>query len=691
MGDILYLWDNLPVYDRNIIGEEMYGDMSLADFIEIELPIMKKEITDTIKLSNQTFQPTKTRLEKIEYVLDRYSDFLDLSVLETKKSELESEIKGREEKEDIIRTAISKKEKGEITYTPQKREEERKREIEESNQSDLPTLSKGTPIETDSDKTNLKTLQFILLNNFFIDDESKEELKNEIKDEIFGDVTDTYVKLLQNTYNINEDGIVTGRIWDILMGMLSTREEEKLNYKEISSDLKELLSFRHIKTINTKEKLNKNASMRLFNNLLDFNIYKLEHTTVTPKNIKKDFDKLKEKFKVVDKRIPEMDRIDSDINNLKDEIRKYEEISPKSFKRKIKNLTKQVSGLESEKKKYEKYKDLIKLSYRDYNSALEQYSEKRLKNDERTVKGLFGKLKEVLDTSIRDKKYSIDEVNNLIFRVNDTLYNIFLKDVKDKTKKQKSRNAIKDIINTIDIEGNIEEIIGGLEKINTKEIAHYMYERSFCDCEEGYFTCSNLGDKSKIINNANIVLIEKLESGENTEKIATDLYDIIIKGKETKLDKFDIVAEKTVDLDGKFTIPAGSKIEVKKTEKLDYHLSEFFGVYKSRKNINTYSHQIGRYNEVIEKLVELLNQNDGGLIDSIVGEGSDLSGIFLDNYMFYPKGSYDLVWSTEGVGRVKDHRLTLRFKISGEGFQWSKGNCNKEDASTSYVNNVLGL
>ena len=90
-------------------------------------------------------------------------------------------------------------------------------------------------------------------------------------------MTKSYVELLQSEKAITEDGVVNNAVWNIVLGLLYNREQEKLKGKEISDELNEILKFWHKKSNNTKERLNKNSSMRLFNNLVDFEIYKLEH------------------------------------------------------------------------------------------------------------------------------------------------------------------------------------------------------------------------------------------------------------------------------------------------------------------------------------------------------------------------------------------------------------------------------
>ena len=196
--------------------------------------------------------------------------------------------------------------------TPSTIERIRKEQIEQDNESDLPLLSVDREIDTEDKENNLKTLQYILLNNFktengdFID---LEGMKSEINNGIFGDVTKTYVEFLQSEKGMAQNGEVNNAVWNIALGLLSNRENEKFGEKkEITNELKEILSFQYKKNDNIKEKLNKLSSMRLFNNLVDFGIYKLDYKR-TDDDIKKDLEGLVEKYKTVEGEVPKLNKL----------------------------------------------------------------------------------------------------------------------------------------------------------------------------------------------------------------------------------------------------------------------------------------------------------------------------------------------------------------------------------------------
>jgi len=571
-------------------------------------------------------------------------------------------------------------------------EKKRKEKIEQDNKKNLPILSIDTPIDTEDKESNLKTLQYILLNNFYIDDESKEELKKEIEGSVFGEVTKSYVELLQSEKGITEDGIVGTAVWNIVLGLLYNREQEKLKGKEVSDELNQVLKFWHKKSNNTKESLNKNSSMRLFNNLIDFEIYKLEHNR-TDDDIVKELNDLRGKYVTVGGKVPV-------IEEIKEQIEVFKKLGEKNYRRKIKDLNGKIKSLESEIKKYEKYKDIIS-QYRSGTTqkkeeALQDYINIRKQSDKSTIKGLFGKLKDVFDQSVKNKDYSLDTINNIVTRVNDTLYTIYDKDLKDKTKKEKSKKALKTIISNINLKGDVEDIIGGLERINNRVYQHVLYELSFCGCKDNegvnYFRdCgSSLGNRSILLGEGNTPLKNLIDSNKKITECVKELYKKIIGGEGRKINKHDIITNKEISLGNNIIISENEQIEVKNESKTDFIFSEFFAIYKNEPDRTNYytEDKFDRYNRIIVGLVEELNKNDGGIIEQFDSTG----GIFLKDYMFYPKGNYRLYWSdnSDRAQLPNEKRLTVRFEITGEGYRWVEGNCNlQQNESTDRLDNII--
>ncbi len=243
----------------------------------------------------------------------------------------------------------------------------------------------------------------------------------------------------------------------------------------------------------------------------------------------------------------------------------------------------------------------------------------------------------------------------------------------------KEKKEILKIIN------NISKQINDKEKLSEnffeiRKIRNQKYEKSFaCD---GYFEQTKGGNSPKIIdvNNNNQYLMELItgatETTFNAKNIATEIYNLIdVEKIEKSLEKHDIKSNTDITLENGTVIPEESKIEVKLTGRYsDYHLSEFFGVYKN-KPLDEYT---DRYNQVITELKEMLKGNDKGIIQKIK---DTTAGIFYENYMYTPIGNVKIEWSDMGQ-RSTEKRLSLRVTVEKESkiSQWTKqnGNCNCE-------------
>ena len=177
------------------------------------------------------------------------------------------------------------------------------------------------------------------------------------------------------------------------------------------------------------------------------------------------------------------------------------------------------------------------------------------------------------------------------------------------------------------------------------------------------------------------------------------------------VDKYDIISTSPVNVvsdNENIVIPRGSKIEVKDADSREYHLSEFFGVYKDSKLPLGYK-KIPQYrkiyNDIIKGLYEKIKINDKGIIDKI---STSTEGLFFRNYKYIPLERKMLSWSLDG--RVKksegmdEYRLTVRVDMSEEDtteYQWTteNGNCNCEpflkgvkcpqNESTDRIDNII--
>ena len=215
-----------------------------------------------------------------------------------------------------------------------------------------------------------------------------------------------------------------------------------------------------------------------------------------------------------------------------------------------------------------------------------------------------------------------------------------------------------------------------------------MLRHYFRDCG------SSIGNKSRLLPN-NRLLKDLIDSDSDWEDCVVTLYDAIIRGEDRSIQKHDITANIDVLLEDDVIIDSGSTIEVKmikdspKLREEGHILSEFLSLYKNEPDRTNYytPPQYNKYNKIIEGLVNSLNDDDGGIISEFDSTG----GIFLKDYMFYPRGTYRLEWSTDseraqikaGEGREEDEkRLSVKFIITGEGHKWVIGNCNLDEPNT---------
>ena len=613
---------------------------------------------------------------------------------------------------------------------PATKEKNRKNQIEQDNNSDLPLLSINTPIDTDSEKQNLEILQNLLLGKYYKGEDYKRGLEAEKEEGVFSGFTEFHVQLLQSDYEMEDTGIVNRRVWDIILGLIRQDETNKLDVSGVSDELKNILSFQYGRDINNKQKLNKLTSLELFNNLVNFGVYKIEHQR-SDDDILNDLNKEVENFFV--KRYPEvtifeglekkLESINSSLNVIKTNWIKRNPKKPltKFFKKiRTKEILEEKKKIVKDIEKYKKLEPII----RKYdgggvfgNNARQEYLDMRKKTDERTVKGLFGGLKKVFDNAVKVKDYSLDGINTILTNINLTLKKTYERDITQTTKNNKSKKALRAIMDKVDNAMDVEDIQDTLDNVNTKTFQHVKYELSFCECRNDddemlrpYFRdCgSSIGNKSRLLPN-NRLLKELIDSDSDWEDCVVTLYDEIIRGEDRSIQKHDITANIDVLLERDVIIDSDSTIEVKrindssKVRESGHILSEFLSLYKNEPDRTNYRipEKYNKYNKIIEGLVNSLNDDDGGIISEFDSTG----GIFLKDYMFYPRGTYRLEWSTDSEraqiksnneeGYLEDEkRLSVKFIITGEGYKWVEGNCNIEgeqltNESTDRIDNII--
>ena len=390
-----------------------------------------------------------------------------------------------------------------------------------------------------------------------------------------------------------------------------------------------------------------------------------------------DYDKIELKSVLVDNAIKDQRR-----------VRETCEDNPMSI------INKYVTTFDSKKEDIEKelpediilnknIKNKLKQCYSIIQSIMTEMNENNVIQQIPKTKNIFSVLMDsivtytigagenISSTVLVDKRVE-GSLNQIIYDLYQLLLIIQSYDVYDKNQK-------KQILNIID---NISKQVNNKEKLSEnffeiRELRNQKYEKSFA-CG-GYFEQTTGGNSPKIINvNKNNQYLEKLlkKTDKTPSDIANEIY-ILIDGERIKesLEKHDIESKREVTLENGAIIPAESKIEVKLTSRYkDYHLSEFFGIYKN-KPLDEYT---DKYNQVISELKKMLEVDDKGIIEKIK---DTTAGIFYENYMYTPISNVKIEWSDMGQ-RPTEKRLSLRVTVEDESkiSQWTteNGNCNCE-------------
>jgi hypothetical protein len=620
-------------------------------------------------------------------------------------------------------------------------ERKRKEHIENSNISNLKRLSidYSGDIEDKIYISNLKTLQYILLNSsgLDIDGDDRKELIKEIKDSEFGEKTKEVLEFFQEFYKIEQTGVTDDNTWEKLMGILKNSENSKLGIidevdSEVTDRIKNYNKINDEGVSEDKKNLFYGFSLKLFNNLVDKELY----SNIEKKqwdSYKADFESNLEKFKKEDGEVTTIRNLENEIEGIEDERLNYiNKLNPwvkefPTYQTYLKNkfddelakkrdmLSELINGVLSKGKRNYKVNKEGKEFWSHYISRYNQTDQRQSIKDEyvdyrnqESVEFLHEKVINSLKKSLEDKKISIDEVNEVIFSVNDAIYEVYSGDQMDNGKRDKIKGVLKDIINDINLEGDIYEIIDGLQNINVRKLKYNIYEKSFCDCKDSlgkdYFKSCNTkgGDKSSLMNKSILTLKNLIESPKTSMECAQEMYNLIIKSDTTKIDKYDIISDQIIVLENGVSIPKGKKIEVKKLSLSDdpdgFTLSEFSGLYKKSKDVESYktqnpNHYI-KYNEIIKRVIFLLNSNGGKEILKMFKGDDKMYGMFIDDYEFYHHDDIILEFNTDSTQkRFNDEkRITVKFKIKDDavGKKWVIGNCNlQQNESTDRIDNIV--
>ena len=248
--------------------------------------------------------------------------------------------------------------------------------------------------------------------------------------------------------------------------------------------------------------------------------------------------------------------------------------------------------------------------------------------------------------------------------------------------------------------------------VAVREHKNVAYEKSFekeCDNQQ-YFERVGGGNNPAIVSgNNNIILVtELLKEDDNdnllpvsvvTETIFGKVRELLTREasldrenlKDSKLKKYDIKTTQNVTLtpynrEGEnITIVGNTFIEVKDAKPGDYHFSEFFGVYKNKKETDTAYNTIttsgdpeqnqARYEQFVEELVYRFNGNEGEtIIDTIKNR---IGGIFFEDYLFAHIDDITFSWSTTGQGTSRENRVSIRvIPDMNKLYYWKEGNSN---------------
>ena len=211
------------------------------------------------------------------------------------------------------------------------------------------------------------------------------------------------------------------------------------------------------------------------------------------------------------------------------------------------------------------------------------------------------------------------------------------------------------------------------------------YEKSFNKECNGvhYFQKEPGGDKPRLVTRTdnNNMVIEYITGDTRTQDIVTTLFDEINTNNIRKWDLKvlePVVLNKISDPTTTITLTPEDLVEVKLTNSYaDYHLSEFFGVYKTSKNKAQFGDYIDRYEEVIEGLTGQIARSPIGtqIIDA---NRNGIVGVFYQDYVFCPIDNLRLSWADTGQSVSREKRLSIRLQVinTDELYVWKQGNAN---------------
>ena len=479
----------------------------------------------------------------------------------------------------------------------------RKRDIENENHGKLPTLSidYGGNKESKSYKSNLKLLQYILLQPETWDRDRSQKLpiadkenglREEIKSGEFGEITHEVLKKFQrrarktftqqfsdienhgygsdaiqsdrcssieHSWENEFNGVVDEWTWCKLMQVTNYRELSKLESiiedRDIPREtIDRITDIAEIKTLDanedtfddSKRSMFKSLSLKLFSNLANNKIYSTTNKR-TWENIKNDF------LKGI-QRVEEIEELEKDREEFIQDYPDKGHLLWVKFDKLIKNLINDVEEGKVNKEDINKFWKPYKKRWVEIQRKLgggnaeaekelvdlqKEYINYREKKNP-SNESIFEDLILALKEGLRDRKLSITDINTILHNASDAIYKVFDKDGQNSTKQNKIRGVIKNILNTIKDEEKVDvfTVVDLLQKINLKKLQYDLYEKSFCECDGDYFEgCGSKKGDKSSLLNKGVEEIKRYLDG--------DLEDSSISGASKSIYNLIIDSETT--------------------------------------------------------------------------------------------------------------------------------------------------
>jgi hypothetical protein len=239
--------------------------------------------------------------------------------------------------------------------------------------------------------------------------------------------------------------------------------------------------------------------------------------------------------------------------------------------------------------------------------------------------------------------------------------NIIVEFIERKSNNPSISLALKKFRHAKDInEKDIEEFL-----LRVKSTGHKEYEESFYDNHFKKKTTKLTLKYKTYEDNKSIVqrIKDVLRGVYDVSQAVSILYENIINNyTPDEMIKADLICVNDVtDSSGNVIINSGDYLEVKKIDTgLDSYLSEFMSIYKNE-SLPKYAHKKqfkNIYNQIIDGLFILLNQNDNILKDI------NFVGIIYDDRIFVGRNDIELYWSNRGQRScTSEHRLSIRYRV----------------------------